>query len=53
MNGPSTDDFRMHRLPDAAQEPLAELKGHEVTLHNVRNCDYRTETDYTPPAATP
>ena len=20
----------------------------DVTLHNVRNCDYRTETDYTP-----
>ena len=31
-----------------AQEPLAEVKGDEVTLHNVRNCDYRTETDYTP-----
>ena len=34
--------------PDVAQEPWAEVKGDEVTLHNVRNCDYRTETDYTP-----
>ena len=31
-----------------AQEPWAEINGDEVTLHNVRNCDYRTETDYTP-----
>ena len=34
--------------PDVAQEPWAEVKGDEVTLHNVRNFDYRTETDYTP-----
>jgi uncharacterized protein DUF4105 len=34
--------------PDVAQEPWAEVKGDEVTLHNVRNCDYRTDTDYTP-----
>ena len=26
----------------------AEIKGDEVTLHNVRNCNYRTKTDYTP-----
>jgi hypothetical protein len=26
---------------------IAEINGDEVTLHNVRNCDYRTETDYT------
>jgi len=26
----------------------AELDGHRVTVHNVRNFDYRTETDYTP-----
>ena len=30
-----------------AQEPWAEVKGDEVTLHNVRNCDYRTEANYT------
>ena len=34
--------------PDVAQAPWAEVKGDEVTLHNVRNCDYRTDTDYTP-----
>jgi len=26
----------------------AEVNGDEVTLHGVRNCDYRTETDFTP-----
>ena len=31
-----------------AQEPWQEVKGDEVTLHNVRNCDYRKDTDYTP-----
>ena len=35
-------------LPDVAQVASAEFNGDEVTLHNVRNCDYRTETDYTP-----
>jgi hypothetical protein len=34
--------------PDVAQLAWAEINGDEVTLHNVRNCDYRTETDYTP-----
>ncbi len=34
--------------PDVAQLASAEINGDEVTLHNVRNCDYRTETDYTP-----
>jgi hypothetical protein len=34
--------------PDVAQTAWAEVKGDEVTLHNVRNCDYRTEADYTP-----
>jgi Domain of unknown function (DUF4105) len=34
--------------PDVAQAAWAEVKGDEVTLHNVRNCDYRTDTDYTP-----
>ena len=34
--------------PDVAQTAWAEINGDEVTLHNVRNCDYRTETDYTP-----
>jgi hypothetical protein len=33
--------------PDVAQLAWAETNGDEVILHNVRNCDYRTETDYT------
>ena len=33
--------------PDVAQLGWAEINGDEVILHNVRNCDYRTETDYT------
>ncbi len=33
---------------DVAQLASAEINGDEVTFHNVRNCDYRTETDYTP-----
>ena len=34
--------------PDVAQTAWAEVDGDLVTLHNVRNCDYRTATDYTP-----
>lgn len=34
--------------PDVAQTAWAEIGDDEVVLHNVRNCDYRTETDYTP-----
>src|SRR4029450_13958659 len=34
--------------PDVAKEAWADFQGDEVTLHNVRDCDYRTETDYTP-----
>jgi Domain of unknown function (DUF4105) len=34
--------------PDVAQTAWAEIDGDRVTIHNVRNCDYRTETDYTP-----
>lgn len=33
--------------PDVAQAAWAEINGDLVTLHNVRNCDYRTEEDYT------
>ncbi len=35
-------------LPDVARTAWAETSGDTVTLHNVRHCDYRTETDYTP-----
>jgi hypothetical protein len=34
--------------PDVAQTGWAEIKDDTVILHNVRHCDYRTETDYTP-----
>ena len=33
--------------PDVAQTAWAEINGDDVTVHNVRNCDYRTETDFT------
>ncbi|MEO5917277.1 MAG: DUF4105 domain-containing protein [Luteolibacter sp.] len=32
---------------DVAQLPWAEVDGDEVILHNVRNCEYRTESNYT------
>jgi hypothetical protein len=34
--------------PDVAQTAWAQINGDEVTIHNVRNCDYRTDTDFTP-----
>jgi len=34
--------------PDVAQTAWAEINGDEVTIHNVRNCDYRTVTDFMP-----
>jgi len=34
--------------PDVAETAWAEINGDVVTIHNVRNCDYRTETDFTP-----
>src|SRR6266513_2112719 len=34
--------------PDVAQKAWADIQDDEVTLHNVRNCDYQTQTDYTP-----
>jgi hypothetical protein len=32
---------------DVAQMTTGEVTGHQVTLHNVRNFDWRTNTDYT------
>jgi hypothetical protein len=32
--------------PDLAVLPSADIAGNTVTLHNIRNCDYRTETDF-------
>jgi hypothetical protein len=34
--------------PDVAVLPYADINGDLVTVHNIRNFDYRTETDYTP-----
>jgi hypothetical protein len=34
--------------PDVAQLPYATFDGDLVTIHNVRNVDYRSETDFTP-----
>lgn len=33
--------------PDLAVLPSAEIVGNQVTIHNIRNCDYRSELDYT------
>jgi hypothetical protein len=33
---------------DVAALPYAEINGDIVTVHNIRNFDYRSETDYTP-----
>jgi len=33
--------------PDVAVLPWAEIQGSRVIIHNIRNCDYRSETDYT------
>ena len=33
--------------PDVAVTAWADINGDDVTVHNVRNCDYRTETDFT------
>ena len=32
--------------PDVEKTAWAEINGDEVTVHNVRNCDYRAEKDY-------
>jgi len=34
--------------PDVARTAWAEINGDEITIHNVRNCDYHTQTDFTP-----
>ena len=33
--------------PDVARPPTAEIEGDRLTIHNVRNFDYRSETDFT------
>jgi hypothetical protein len=37
-----------HWQRDVAETPWAETNGETITLHNVRNFDYRSETDFTP-----
>ena len=32
--------------PDLAVLPFSDIVGNQVTIHNIRNCDYRTETDF-------
>jgi hypothetical protein len=32
--------------PDVAVLPYATFTGNQVTIHDIRNCNYRTETDY-------
>jgi hypothetical protein len=32
--------------PDVARKAWAETSGDRITVHNVRNCDYRSETEY-------
>jgi hypothetical protein len=32
--------------PDLALLPYAEFDGDRVTIHNIRNCDYRSETEF-------
>jgi len=34
-------------LPDLARLSWAEIDGDFITVHNIRNCDYRSETDFT------
>src|SRR5262245_40220964 len=31
---------------DVAILPNADIEGNRITIHNIRNCDYRTETDF-------
>jgi Domain of unknown function (DUF4105) len=33
--------------PDVTLLPYAEINGNSVVIHNIRNCDYRSETNYT------
>lgn len=34
-------------LPDVARTATASIEGNRLTVHNLRNFDYRSETDYT------
>jgi len=43
--GPSND---RQWQPDVARLAYADINGDRVTVHNIRNFDYRSETDFTP-----
>jgi hypothetical protein len=45
MRIPTSNDRRWQ--PDVAVAPWATVDGDRVTIHGVRNFDYRTETDFT------
>ena len=34
-------------LPDVVVLPYADISGNQIIIHNIRNCDYRTETNFT------
>ena len=48
MVGTITPSNARDWLPEVARPPYGELRGDLLTLHNVRNFDYRSETDFTP-----
>ncbi len=37
-----------HWQANVSQMPYAEISGNRIVIHNVRNCDYITETNYIP-----
>jgi Domain of unknown function (DUF4105) len=44
LNLKATNEGRWQ--PDTDRTAWAEMDGDRVTIHNLRNCDYRTEADY-------
>lgn len=44
LNIPASNDRKWQ--PDVAVLPYATIQGNMVTIHNIRNLQYRTETDY-------
>lgn len=43
-----TPSHERHWQPDVAVLPYATVDGNQVTLRNIRNIEYRTDTDFTP-----
>lgn len=44
LNIPPSNDREWQ--PDVAVLPFATFEGNKVTIHNLRDCDYRSETDF-------